>query len=460
MASIFQSAAAALRSRELPTQLPLDFTISPKLSNTKRPRFQLSPGQAQQPPGKETPRSYQRQKLSSGISWSSGSLHATTPPSFRFERVFPSPALPESTFLGPGRPEVPTEEPISSGFTSPIPQDLPVQINHLVSGWTARHDSDDDDYHSTHGVPYIIAPPVPVLSSPHQNPSIFAWLDKMVIPTPDVGEESPTLLSAVEATDPSSPHPTRSSPSPLLVSRRLRGTIVSPCPREPFAKRLSPVTNTTYRSILPWNKGHLNPDYNMKSSPRHSSNKENRSPQTVAETWSSLASSVGQERDRSSNCEDEFPPKVPGAPKFRRPGVPDTISYPTFSTPSTLRSPPRRTRAKAPAALSDMQLKAGARKRQDRSTFDICKDDGTSRSDDTSNGAEDGETNQEEVVSGTMDAEMDSMPLSPGVERYRKGQGPRRERCTSYWDGDIVPKIPQLRQDTADGKCTGEALEG
>ena len=29
--------------------------------------------------------------------------------------------------------------------------------------------------------------------------------------------------------------------------------------------------------------------------------------------------------------------------------------------------------------------------------------------------------------------------LSPDVERHRKGRGPRRERCMSYWDEDILP---------------------
>ena len=28
--------------------------------------------------------------------------------------------------------------------------------------------------------------------------------------------------------------------------------------------------------------------------------------------------------------------------------------------------------------------------------------------------------------------------LSPDVERHRKGKGPRRERCMSYWDEDIL----------------------
>ena len=35
---------------------------------------------------------------------------------------------------------------------------------------------------------------------------------------------------------------------------------------------------------------------------------------------------------------------------------------------------------------------------------------------------------------------IDVPELSPSVERYRKGQGPRRERCMSYWDQDVLPE--------------------
>ena len=33
--------------------------------------------------------------------------------------------------------------------------------------------------------------------------------------------------------------------------------------------------------------------------------------------------------------------------------------------------------------------------------------------------------------------------LSPDVEAHRKGRGPKRERCVSYWDEDILPPAPQ-----------------
>ena len=42
--------------------------------------------------------------------------------------------------------------------------------------------------------------------------------------------------------------------------------------------------------------------------------------------------------------------------------------------------------------------------------------------------------------------------LSPGVERHRKGRGPRRERCISYWDEDILPPGLQCESMDVDGK--------
>ncbi|CAL8576149.1 hypothetical protein XPA_002042 [Xanthoria parietina] len=35
----------------------------------------------------------------------------------------------------------------------------------------------------------------------------------------------------------------------------------------------------------------------------------------------------------------------------------------------------------------------------------------------------------------------ESVQLSPTVEKYRKGRRPRRERCVSYWDDDVIPSL-------------------
>lgn len=42
--------------------------------------------------------------------------------------------------------------------------------------------------------------------------------------------------------------------------------------------------------------------------------------------------------------------------------------------------------------------------------------------------------------------------LSPDVERHRKGRGPRRERCASYWDEDILrPGLQSVPMDVDGG---------
>lgn len=35
----------------------------------------------------------------------------------------------------------------------------------------------------------------------------------------------------------------------------------------------------------------------------------------------------------------------------------------------------------------------------------------------------------------------ESVELSPTVEKYRKGRRPKRERCVSYWDDDVIPSL-------------------
>ena len=34
--------------------------------------------------------------------------------------------------------------------------------------------------------------------------------------------------------------------------------------------------------------------------------------------------------------------------------------------------------------------------------------------------------------------EVEMVQLSPDVQCYRKGRGPRRDRCGSYWDRDVI----------------------
>lgn len=49
--------------------------------------------------------------------------------------------------------------------------------------------------------------------------------------------------------------------------------------------------------------------------------------------------------------------------------------------------------------------------------------------------------------------------LSPDVERYRKGRGPKRERCMSYWDEDMLPPGSRCVPTDVDGNG-GKHREG
>ncbi|KAL8762562.1 MAG: hypothetical protein Q9184_001470 [Pyrenodesmia sp. 2 TL-2023] len=52
----------------------------------------------------------------------------------------------------------------------------------------------------------------------------------------------------------------------------------------------------------------------------------------------------------------------------------------------------------------------------------------------------------------------DHVELSPSVERYRKGQGPKRQRCGSYWDKDILPGPKDLPNEMDEEKSGRRVL--
>ncbi|KAL9591276.1 MAG: hypothetical protein Q9179_007886, partial [Wetmoreana sp. 5 TL-2023] len=48
--------------------------------------------------------------------------------------------------------------------------------------------------------------------------------------------------------------------------------------------------------------------------------------------------------------------------------------------------------------------------------------------------------------------------LSPSVEKYRKGKGPKRDRCVSFYDDDILPELRSMPEDEDDEKDGREIL--
>ena len=81
-----------------------------------------------------------------------------------------------------------------------------------------------------------------------------------------------------------------------------------------------------------------------------------------------------------------------------------------------LSAPPKR--KKPSAGIANAEVTVEVKKKNNMCTFDICEDD---------------------VVDSLIE-------LSPHVERHRKGKGPKKERCPSYMDQDVLPECSPPRR--------------
>ena len=81
-----------------------------------------------------------------------------------------------------------------------------------------------------------------------------------------------------------------------------------------------------------------------------------------------------------------------------------------------LSAPPKRKKPKA--VRSNTEATVEVNKKKNQSKFDICEDD----------------------VADSL------MELSPHVECHRKGKGPKKERCPSYMDQDVLPGCSPSRR--------------
>ena len=148
------------------------------------------------------------------------------------------------------------------------------------------------------------------------------------------------------------------------------------------------------------------------SSPRQTSNKENIPPATIALSWSSLMSSSSQSPLAAQSSQHLAAPSR--SPKSKSP----RRNLSTTGSPSMLLSaPPKRKGAKS--MKSNTEATVQVRKRNNKSKFDLCEDN----------------------VADSL------MELSPHVECHRKGKGPKKERCPSYMDHDVLsPCSPSGRR--------------
>lgn len=301
----------------------------------------------------------------------------------KFGSTYQDDAMVSSGLNSPSSPlhnEEWVKEPISSGFATPIGTapgfvKNPEEVKYPIPGnWRSLRSrsnlssfgSDNDDLHSTHGVPLILP---------------FPSSDAEEAPRSDIDT---WLNGVVEGTIPG-----------------LLGSPKQSCDREDLLMNDAPLSQNMASTLSPlltrervsWSK----PTQDTQSPLRASSDKENISPPK------SLSSPP---RPPTQHLQARTPSR------FCQISTPATLQATQPLTPQGhLSLPPRqRKRARidgtASCAAARPETPTGPRRRD----FTI----------------------HEERIAGAL------AQLSPDVERHRRGRGPRRERCVSYWDEDIL----------------------
>ena len=273
------------------------------------------------------------------------------------------------------------KEPISSGFETPIAPtpgfvETPKDVEYpILENWRSLRSSfhasclgsDDEDLHSTHGVPFIL-PFHPRSAEEAQRSHVDTWLNEVLEATTFGLSNSPTEFYGTKD----------------LIMNDAPPQSVAPEARSPVQYRTSPSSS---REILqPGSRG--------------SSNKENVSPSKTSSSPSRPSVRRLQtstlSRDYQSNPQPVL--QVTKALRFAHPAAPQG----NFSVP------PRRKRARVDKIDFSREEKELL---TPRTNYTI----------------------REDQLTGAL------AQLSPDVERHRKGRGPKRERCMSYWDEDIMP---------------------
>ncbi|MCJ1383654.1 hypothetical protein MMC17_006768 [Xylographa soralifera] len=441
MASIFKDAATELRSCCVPvTQQPTVSPIFHDSSQSKKSVFLLTIKRTKHSPqGKAVVLPQALDHLANT------NLRALPTKDVALSNLRPEMGLSEVS-LHRDRPsciapnETVGKEPLSSGFTSPIGSYVHVRDPVTTPGITVYQDSDEDDCHSTHGVPYIIVPRVALHTPQQHKASIDAWLDELVDPAMGACSLPPTKSSNVPAPSDTETGHDIHSPTPQITIKKMRGTGSPRTIRRPVQASAIAVQAPLYLNAVPRRPNDLDipgsPHF-RESSARNSSNKENYAPPTVALSWSSVASSPPREY-----CVDDHHLQSSAAPApTTLSDKIDAISHPTFSTPSTLCSPDHRKKLRQISTSSSNTSQTDESHSTAKYATHLSGEDGLPNA-----VLFLGENRRDADSTEESDEEVDVLALSPGVEKYRKGKGPRRERCTSYWDGDIVPEFPPARE--------------
>ncbi|KAL8794737.1 MAG: hypothetical protein Q9195_002691 [Heterodermia aff. obscurata] len=387
MTAIFRDAAIPLREITIPS--------SPWSSNTKRSRIPTS--QAKNIHfGTFYPESIRNNSNAEGLlpielpsdmkspiqNISSPSYRVVTPPEIPYGLQFPP---------LPYRDSSPFPQPVSAyvkGNPDVTYPNLDAWAGPRSPSGTLAYDSADEDCHSSHGVPLIL--PVrhqPTVSSPET--SVHKWLES---------------VSVSSSTEPSSPQQSDPPTHVSVTANSTPPTVYTSSPKLPSRARKAVTVSST------------------------SSNKENNPPKDSSSATSSPSpqSSPSIRPPSTAYLSANLARCGVAMPSPPRPPAPSPERKSAFDPP-----PPYHHRSDAPSPSPGRLLRprpgylTRSPKRQRAQT-----------STDSEHGRAIPVPDPKPTF--TIYEDDDVAQLSPGVERHRKGRGPKRERCVSYWDEDVI----------------------
>ncbi|MCJ1239153.1 hypothetical protein MMC14_007146 [Varicellaria rhodocarpa] len=277
-------------------------------------------------------------------------------------------------------------EPIISGLSMPARSQPQAENLQATSPTCYSSSMEEDDHHSSHGVPLVI---------PIHRKGMERIDDTMV----DVWLEDVFMLSPHIQKQEFKSRPRARTETLNDSNLKVPGRHGSPKLRTPFA----------------------NSSHSKNEKLRVASNKENVPPTNAAFSWNEVGSpysekgapkylSLPPRRLARSSDSCLSPPKTPGY--FNLPASKSTYRTPhPFFHLTPKRQKPRTSPSSLPPVPNNTPV--------DKSAFGIQEDD-------------------DELVE-----------LSPVVECHRKGQGPKRGRCLSYYDWDILLSQESAKKGTA-----------
>ena len=275
----------------------------------------------------------------------------------------------------PTSTRTPGREPVFHALSTPARPQSQAEDIQAISPTCYTSSIEEDDHHSSHGVPLVI----PIRKKKMERideTKVDLWLEDVFMLSPHI--QKPEFK----------PQPRAGTETSIESDFNVADRYVSPKRRTPFA----------------------NSSYFKNENSRVVSNKENVPPMKPAISWNEIPSPFSEKGT----------PKYLSLPPRRLARSPDSSLSPP-KTPGYSNLPASKSTYRSPHPFFHLTPKCQQARTSPSSLPPV--------------------PNNTPVDKSALEIQEDSdelVELSPVVECHRKGQGPKRDRCLSYYDWDIL----------------------